>query len=275
MTTSNIYRSRKRTIIYLLSPLSGHELSYSAFKEFLDSRADDLAFISRQSRGEVTIGDLGSDAWLVALEIANSRGHAVDFESPSDQDEILRRLYNRSVKFTEKKVRNAFKLDRDHDPNENKSGSWSNRAVAPPGSEPLDVLLKREEEAARRDIQSRLGYSQASAYVLLLFRFESDIPAVSAHLAITPVTFVKRLRHAVQYVRIQPSLFDKTERLDPNFLPPPNRRYVLRPRTEENIRQLQIRLNRQSNLRYFLSSAYNKLLAFISAERASALIPAS
>lgn len=240
------------------------ELRASAFDLFLAQRASDLKQISHRTHGEQTPEDVGQSAWLIADEIAKRRGHEVDFADPADQEVVLRWLHSEFVGFSEQKIRNAFALDREREKADDRPDDSQPWFTAPPESDPLVYLLQREEVTECRDVQRRLGYSQASTYILLIFRFGGDLPALSTYLVVSRRAFIKRVRGAVAHVKAQPSLFDGIEFLDPDYLPRPARRRPPRVVPSQTGRQLLIRLNRMSHVRYVLSSIYWRFVAFIS-----------
>lgn len=83
----------------------------SAFDRFLEARRGDLQRISRQSRGEHSFDDVTSEAWLMASEIGQRRGWAFSFADQDDQDQLFARLYLRLVKYADKTIRYAVRLD--------------------------------------------------------------------------------------------------------------------------------------------------------------------
>lgn len=74
-----------------------------AFQAFLNSCRADLRRIAGHSRGEYSVDDLSGEAWLIAEEVGRKRGFAVDLSNSDDQQFILARLYNKLIRFTEKK----------------------------------------------------------------------------------------------------------------------------------------------------------------------------
>ncbi len=170
------------------------------------------------TRGEVQAGDVESEAWLIATDIGAKRGRPMDLQAPEDQETLLGALYNRLVKFTERHLRYAVKLDTDWD----KEDSTSHGAVlsellaAPAMSDPAIRALQEEQGHALVDAV-RHSYSEASAYVLLLIRFEWDAPELAVHLHVGLATFRHRLKRSGAKAKEEPSLFDGVESVDRDF----------------------------------------------------------
>src|SRR5687768_10095389 len=111
---------------------------YIAFQDFVKEHSSDLRRIADQTRGEMSFDDIQQEAWILAVELSEKRAGAFDLTDPDDQGDLRRWLHNRYVKYTEKKVRNRFKLkdDRREDEDDEKS-TPSTIAAAPPESNPL------------------------------------------------------------------------------------------------------------------------------------------
>lgn len=157
--------------------------SGDSVKLFLDSRRQDLRRIAARTCGEYTIDDVCSEAWLVADEISQKRGFAIDFLNRDDQELLLSWLYGRLVRYADKSVRYAVKLDRDWDSEDADSaaGALARLLTAPDQFDPLVRLLDEED---RFDPMALIqySYSQASAYVILLHRFDWDLADLADHL---------------------------------------------------------------------------------------------
>jgi hypothetical protein len=70
------------------------------------------------------------------------------------------------------------------------------------------------------------SYSQASAYVIVFVHFDGDRKAVCAHLATSDDSLSRQVTAAADTVRVQPSLFDRIERI--SQLPVPARQAACR-----------------------------------------------
>lgn len=216
----------------------------------------------------MSLDDVKQEAWLLASELCQKRGMEFNFSDTEEQEELLKRLYNRCVRHKETKLRKAISIhryegddDRDKLPHE---------PVSPRGN-PLDQLIAAED-ASQRDPHKYFGYSQASAYVFLIVRFGS-VPRLAEYLAISNSAVRQRFYRAREDLRLQPSLFDLTERLNPDFDPRPGIRYATSRKTESHVRQLKLRLHRKSDLVHFISSLYVRLTNLLSEISLRASLP--
>jgi len=186
--------------------------SGKSFQLFKVSRRADLRRIARGSCGDYTEDDVGNEAWLIAHAIDRKRGYPVNFSNDADQELVLSWLYNKLVKFSEKNVRYAVRLDRDWDSDDSEyAGSFLEKLLATPDQlDPLFLVQAAQEE----DSDSVLGlirysYSQCAAYLILLNRFEWDIEVLADHLRVVVSTVNTRLTAAGIHLKHQPSLFDR------------------------------------------------------------------
>ncbi len=189
----------------------------NSFLEFCETRQSDLRRIARQSR-EFCLDDMRSEAWLIADRIAIKRGRAVDFADVDDQETILSWLYRELVTFAEKAVRFAIRLDKDWD-SEDSPGSLLDRLFTAP--EHFDPMTRMLDEQAQRDVIEALqaSYSQATAYVILLDRFDWEMAALAEHLRVVLTTLRGRIAWSCRHMKMQPSLFDRVQAVAPDFQP--------------------------------------------------------
>jgi hypothetical protein len=199
------------------------------FEVFSRDRRNDLKRIAYATRGEMSADDLTSEAWLLGLEIEEKLGRPFDFTSPLDQDRLLAWMHNRFVKYADKSVRHAIKLDTgwDDDAEDSAGARISRMLLAPDGTDPLKHHVAQEEgmellQAARR------SYSQAAAYVILLVRSEWDMRALAADLWLGVTTLRRRMGAAAEIVKHQPALFDGVEEIPLDFVPARRRRALRR-----------------------------------------------
>ena len=87
----------------------------SPFDRFRTKRRGDLTRIARATRGEHNADDLTSESWIMADRIAERRGWEFDWDSEDDQETLLGWLHSEFVRFADKSVRFAVKLDKDWD----------------------------------------------------------------------------------------------------------------------------------------------------------------
>ena len=162
----------------------------------------------------------------MAVDIKYRRGYTIDFTNHGDQEIILGSLYNKLVKYEEKQIRYAVKLDEGWD-EENSDGPVNALAqllAASPESDPLVRLLQQEDKVDFSEIV-QCSYSEASAYILLLIRFDWSVTDLAAHLFVVITTLRRRLKVSGRRAKIQPSLFDRVEFIDPDFIPQQARQY--------------------------------------------------
>lgn len=190
------------------------------FLSFRASRWSDFRRIAGSSRGDYSADDVSNEAWLVAYEIERKRGFAVDFLNLEDQDLVICYLYNKLVNFSEKTVRYAVKLDRDWDSEDSDSpvSCLARLLTAPSHSDPFQQM-QANEKLAELPAVIKHSYSQASAYVILLHRFEWDLGSLSEYLRLVLSTLRKRMVASGALVKRQPSLFDRIQSIDADFEP--------------------------------------------------------
>lgn len=206
--------------------------------EFLRGQTAALRRIAGATRGEMSVDDVKQEAWLVAADIEQRRGYPVDFGDPADQQSVLKWLYCKFVKFAEKQMRHAVRIDKDWD-QEDAEGAASALArllTSPLDADPL-VRLQQAEDEIDYTKMVRHSYSEASAYVLLLIRFDWDVEALAADLRVVVQTLRKRLRSCGIKAKVQPSLFDGTAVIEPEFEPRRAKRFSIPRVVEKAVRQ--------------------------------------
>ncbi len=199
-------------------------ISFEAISQFFRKRATAVRRILGATRGEVELPELQSEAWIAAEAIGRKRGYPFDFNDLADQETLLGRLYNHLVRFADKTVKFAIKLDTDWDKDESKSAgaTLARLLAAPESSDPL-LSLTQTEDGDEVLAALQLSYSQATAYVLLLRRFHWQAQDLAEHLKLAIDSLRRRFRMAAFTVQCQPSLFDGLARLDPDFVASPRR----------------------------------------------------
>lgn len=187
------------------------------YDHFLNTRRAKLRQIARATRGESTLADVEQSAWLLAYELGEQRGYALDLSNPEDQGFLVRRLYNRLVKYTERLVRHALRVD--EDPGEEEAGSGATIArllAASSNSDPAVALLREETTKAAESAIVR-SYSEAAAYLVLLRRFKWNVQALAEALWIVSGTLRQRIDRAIDVVNVQRSLFDGMAVIEPDL----------------------------------------------------------
>ncbi len=191
-----------------------------AFQAFLNSCRADLRRIAGHSRGEYSVDDLSGEAWLIAEEVGRKRGFAVDLSNSDDQQFILARLYNKLIRFTEKNLRFAVRLDRnwDSDDSEYAVNRLARLLSAPEEFDPL-VRMQAEEDQSGAWKLVEHSYSQASAYVILLDRFNWELDMLARSLNLVTAVLRRRMLKSGMHMKYQPSLFDRIQSVERDFVP--------------------------------------------------------
>lgn len=191
-----------------------------SYQAFIIQRRSDLRRIARQTSGEHTAEDVEVEAWLIAERISTRRGFPVNFSHRADQEQVLAWLHNELVKYADKRLRYAVKLDKDWDKEDADSAvhAMARLLTAPETFDPAISLLRREDEPDPLALTQH-SYSQASAYVILLCRFEWDAEELASHLRIVVQTLMARLRWFGAWTRWQASLFDGLQTIALDFEP--------------------------------------------------------
>lgn len=200
---------------------------YQFFETFLKKMVSSFRRISVATKNEFSVDDLHGEAWLVADEISRRRGHDIDFSDPDDANLVLRGVNLKTVKRGDWHMRKSVRIDQDSEGDDG-AIKWSERLPAHASSDPLVSLLLRES-ALNADHMLVSSYSQAAAYVMVFVNFKNNRQDVCAYLVISDGTLSRRITVAANTVRVQPSLFDRVERIGAGFMPPPGRYYTVKP----------------------------------------------
>lgn len=206
---------------------------------FLNTRRSDLRRIASSSRGDYTIDDVFSEAWLVSDDIRRKRGFAVDFSNHDDQETVLSWLYSKLVRFSEKHIRFAVKLDKDWDSEDSElSINRLARLLSAPEHFDPSICMELKQEHADPLELTKHSYSQASAYVILLERFNWELESLSEHLQLVASTVRLKIIASSQHMQRQPSLFDRIQRVEYEFQPTIGRRMIRFAANEGQSKQL-------------------------------------
>ena len=73
---------------------------------------------------------------------------------------------------------------------------------------------------------------------MVFVHFKNDRQAVCTYLVISAGTLAKRVTTAGNTVQVQPSLFDRIERIEKEFMPLPGQQYAVRPEKQHEPGQL-------------------------------------
>lgn len=208
------------------------------FSVFLERRRADLRRIAARTSGEYTIDDTMSEAWLIADKIGRRRGFPIDYLDKADQEQVLAWLHNELVRYAEKHIRYAIKLDKDWDKEEPDAAIYAlARLLTAP--EEFDPAIHLELTQNGHDPLAliRHSYSQASAYFVLLDRFDWSVQDLAEHLRVADGTLKDRIKWFGGWIKHQPSLFDCIQSIDLDFNPTLARRYAPRVSVESGSHQ--------------------------------------
>lgn len=186
-----------------------------------------LERIAGSSRGEHSLEDLKSEAWIAAQEIQAESG--VDFEPEDErlQSAILIRLKKAFGRFANRMMRFALQLD--HEDVGADGDALPNSVAAslsgPDAYEP-EVAIERAQDIEASALILAERFAEAVAYFRTFENFDNDRRAVAAYLAIPMATLRTRLRRAEIAAATQTSMFDGIEKIASDFMP--KRGYWLR-----------------------------------------------
>jgi hypothetical protein len=199
------------------------------FDAFLMKMASSFRRIAYGAKVE-EVGDLHGEAWIIASEIEERRGWAIDFSDHADQQLIIGRLYVLKVIRRDRNLLGALQVDQD-DESEDGAPRLIDRLQAAPSSDPLAQLLAREDDREREKTLAN-SYSQAAAYLQTFTRFGQDRKRVCAYLCISRFSLYKRITNATDTYHRQKSLFDRKVKIGSRFMPQAGLRYVDSTRTQ-------------------------------------------
>lgn len=183
-----------------------------AFEQFKRQRAAALGRIAKATRGTHDAQDMESEAWFTARKIGEKRGYRVDLFDPIEQEIVLGWLYKRFVTFVNGKRKESI----DQEPTGDESGTWRECLAAPEETNPLTQLLQLDEDAAQA--LPMKGFSEFSAYMILLKRCEMRPAKLADYLAVSFQTLCAKIQRAQDWAAHQPSLFDGLENVDRAFV---------------------------------------------------------
>ena len=163
-----------------------------SFMRFLERRKPALQRISRHTRGESSLDEVQSEAWLM-IDTFACKSVVIDLDDPVHQDRLIAHLYQHLVRYTELNVRHAVRLD--HAPNGDDAHAHPlmNLLTAGPQYDPVNALMQAEEEP---DACPTGHQSLAGAYLQLLRRFDNRMLDVADHLLISVSYCYRRCAHA-------------------------------------------------------------------------------
>lgn len=122
----------------------------------------------------------------MAYGMQASDGRPVDLSSAAGQQQLLKYLYSHLVNFTERKIRNAVRLNHVPKGSDDEGGDHP-LAYILASNDRRNVLDELIEQEANAEFESRLieHGSLAVAYVYLLRRYGNNMAAVASYLRIS------------------------------------------------------------------------------------------
>ena len=191
----------------------------AAYLRFIRDRQSDFSRLARQTQSEYTAEDIGQEMWLMADSIEAKLGRALDFDSNTDRAHILGWLYNEFVRYKDKTVRFAIKLDKYWEDPESESKTFVFESLlVDEGANPSMQLQLRERADEFWD-EVLKSYSQQTAYIILIDRVGDAQSVLAKFLGVALATLRQRIQRAIVHARCQPSLFDGVQKISRDFLP--------------------------------------------------------
>ena len=191
----------------------------AAFSRFIHECRSDFSRIAYRTQGEYSPDDLMQEAWLIAGLIEKKLGRPVDFDDFDDRNQLMAWTFNEFVKFSDKSMRSAVKLDMYWDEESSDFMSYLFEGILKDESaDPLKQLQAAEEmdEFWSEILQS---YSQLTAYIILLDRFGGAQKDLAQYLGLLANTLRERVNRAKAHACRQLSLFDGVQQIELDFLP--------------------------------------------------------
>jgi hypothetical protein len=202
---------------------------YVVFKQFTTERKKDLLRISRHTQREHQLSDVETEAWLLSIKLRETRDIAIDFSNREYQNLLLSHLYQHLVRYTERNVRYAVRLDhapRNDNQQEDAPHPLTYMLASDNNQDPLTALIEREA-ALPQDMELDRHQSLAGAYVRLLRHFDNKMPDVANHLLISTSYSYKCCADARILAAHQQSIPLMSAVIDSEFLPRAWRRFKL------------------------------------------------
>lgn len=200
-------------------------MNEDGFTEFLHTHRQDLARISRATRGEASPEDVQAEAWLLIADL-KGKGHRIDLRDAQHRQLILARLYQSLVRYTELNVRYAVRLD--HGSEEGEAHPLSHLLAADEMCNPERALMHSQEQARSSEkVNLNPQLSLANAYLYLLEHLDNRMNSMAEHLRISLSYCYRRCAHARTWAVHQQGLPAAAMTADPGFIPGAWRRFRL------------------------------------------------
>ena len=224
-------------------------LTLEEFDTLYQAISSALRRIAHQTNGEYELDDMRGEAWEKANKMLES-GKYDSISSPEFEKGIVAHLYNHLVKWANNIVRNALRTEYGNQDEDRDRYNWLDAALASAENDPVAQLIAREEMQEREQaLKKRLesSYSEVVAYFRLLENLNSDKETIAEHLGLSWNWIWYKIKRATDWEKEQDSLFNQTEIIDKNFVPPPSRfkRRKLLTRSERRSLEHQKRLQQR------------------------------
>lgn len=194
----------------------------SFFERLVAPMLRHLRYIAKLTRGEQTVDDLKSVAWIIAEEIKEERGGTLEPDDAELQGSVVARLHKMFGRFVNRAMRFAVRLDQEEhdDDDEARENSIAARLAAPAQYEP-QVAVEREEESKETAQIIAAQFSEAVAYFHMFDHFDGSSTALAGYLAITTELLQRRVRRVERIAREQRSMFDGIASIPRDFMGKP------------------------------------------------------
>lgn len=146
-------------------------------------RNRDIRRIASHTRGEYSPLDVEHEAWLLACDLAGVGDVVAALANPEFQDTLLRYLYQNLVRYRERKIRTAVRLDQEDEDSPDKYDLISASNVDNTCN-PLETLIASESSTLHSEQACSLD-SVAGAYVFLLQRHGGNMRTLADYLSIS------------------------------------------------------------------------------------------
>lgn len=212
------------------SPLTPEQ--WAAYEWFLSAYRPKLRTISYRTLGEFELGDVESEAILLAAHLRSRLALDIDFRNPAFIETLLSRLYQKLVKYSRNPMRFAIRLDHGIGDDPDEPHPLANKLASDGGRDPLDLLIERQAQLQFADMQSANLSSLAAAYVHLLEHFNYQMVRVAEHRLLT---LGETNRH-IAWARVL------ARRQHPLRMPLPSKTFVPGPWKKFRLMRMQVQL---------------------------------
>lgn len=166
----------------------------ASYQVFCSECRGDFRRIARKA-GDCDADDVASEAWLIAAKL-EAEGYEVDFENADFRDRLLAYLFQRFVRYNDRKIAAAQRFEREDD-----SALPLLERLAAPTLDPLSVALAAEDYVDTPTPSYR--HSQAAAWASFISLRGGHMPTVARHLMISESWCYRRYTRALRLAETQ------------------------------------------------------------------------